>query len=73
MMGLMAREAVMKDMEMPADLAPPRPLVVVEGAEFDHLWMLAHHARCLWTCWHFWLCCNVDEAMHFVGFVCLID
>ncbi len=51
-MGLMAREAVMKDLEMPADLAPRR-LLVVEGAEFDHVWMLAHCAGRLWSCWHF--------------------
>ena len=66
----MASEAVMKDLAMPADLAPPWPLLlVVEGAEFDHLWMLAHRAGHLWSCWCFWVCCNVDGAMHFVGFV----
>ena len=60
--------------DMPADLAPPRPLLlVVEGAEFDHLWMLPHHAGHLWSCWHFLVCCDFDGAMHFVGFVCLLD
>ena len=72
-MGLMTSEAVMKDFEMLADLAPPRPLLVVKGAEFNHLWMLAHRAGRLWSCWHFWVCCDVDGAMHFVEFVCLLD
>ena len=55
-MGLMASEAVMKNLEMPLDLAPPWPFVVVEGAEFNHLWMLAHLAGHLWSCWPFWVC-----------------
>ena len=72
-MGLMASEAVMKDLEMLADLAPPRPLWVMEGAKFDHLWMLAHCAGHLWSCWCFGVCCNVDGVMHFLGFALLID
>ena len=51
----MDREVEMKDLERPADSVPSLPLLlVVEGAEFDHLWMLAHHAGHLWSCWHFW-------------------
>ena len=62
-MGLVAREAVMKDLEMPAGLVPSRPLLVVEGAEFDHIWMLSHRPGRLWSCWCFWVCCGVDGAI----------
>ena len=64
----------MKDLERQANLVPSWSLLlVVEGAEFDHLWMLAHRTGRLWSCWRFWVCCNVDGVMHFVGFVCSID
>ena len=62
-MGLVAREAVMKDLEMPAGLVPSRPLLVVEGAEFDHIWMLSHRPGRLWSCWCFWMCCSVDGVV----------
>ena len=68
-MGLMASVAVMKYLEMPAVLAPPRPLLVVEGDEFDHLWMLAHCAERLWSCWHFWVCCNVLSFKLLFGYL----
>lgn len=62
-MGLVAREAVMKDLEMMAGLVPSRPLLVVEGGEFDHIWMLSHRPGRLWSCWCFWVCWGVDGAI----------